>query len=860
VVSVEPRSGSGSDTAASPLASLPKVGDTFLGFALVDELGRGGFGRVFLAEQKSLADRPVALKVSVGGEAESLNLARLQHTNIVPIYSAHRSGPLVAVCMPFFGRSTLGDLCSSVQTMPSLPHSGGHVVTTIVARRGTTTTSRMVRPATDTPSAAAADPHPAPSPLPNLDDLGAMTYADAVLWIGERIADGLAHAHDRGIVHRDLKPANVLVTDDGQPMILDFNLAVRSDDRKTHRGGTVPYMAPEQLRAMAGDPAEVDRRADLYALGLMLFELLAGRPAFRKPDPTSPDMLRGMIADRGGPLPSLRAVNPVISPTVEAIVHKCLAANPNDRYQSAHDLIEDLKLHRADRPVRHAANPSWRERAAKWVRRHPRLTSPPAVAAAVAGVLLAASAGVTWGLMEAKRTELARTAGRGRELLSEFDALRGTAEQYLTSHNGKPELVARGRAVGFQALDVLAGGHGERWQDRPEFAHLPDEDRTRLNERAADLVFLIGRAAGRGDAAGFWDRFPVGPTDRSPVLRAAEQHAGGKFRESIVDLVDHVRSRPEDAGGWFLLGRAHAECGNPAEAYLAYSSGIALRPRYAPGYYFRAEVADQLKRADPAGRPQALIDIDRAVTLDPEFVEARLLRAQLLVQVKRYTAARDDLDHLLAAAEPPTRAWLLRSLVWTKLGDDRRAAADRAEGLKREPTTATDFIARGVARRAADPTAALADFHAAEALDPTNAAAMQHQAYVQGELLNRPDQAADTLTRQMELAPATPLVLINRAVYLARCGKAADAVADAEKAAGMSRDPGVRYRVGCVYALAAKADPKYAAPALKHLGAALRAGFGYEHLPADTDFDPLRGRPDFDRLNDLVKVLNEIVP
>src|SRR5262249_47051255 len=117
-----------------------------------------------------------------------------------------------------------------------------------------------------------------------LDMFAHMSYADAMLWVAARIAGALAHAHERGILHRHLKPANILLTNEGQPMLLDFNLAEevksRSAATRAQLGGTLPYMAPEQLAVLSGEhtllaknPATIDQRSDLYALGLILFEL-----------------------------------------------------------------------------------------------------------------------------------------------------------------------------------------------------------------------------------------------------------------------------------------------------------------------------------------------------------------------------------------------------------------------------------------------------------------------------------------------------------------------------------------------------------------------------------------------------------
>ena len=122
---------------AESTAEMPEVGDVFVGFRLIGELGRGAFGRVFLAQQGELANRPVALKVSTDFEGESQTLAQLQHTNIVPIYSVHRKGPFQAVCMPYFGGTTLVDVLRGLRT-DSMPVSGKYFVSTLNNRRSHT--------------------------------------------------------------------------------------------------------------------------------------------------------------------------------------------------------------------------------------------------------------------------------------------------------------------------------------------------------------------------------------------------------------------------------------------------------------------------------------------------------------------------------------------------------------------------------------------------------------------------------------------------------------------------------------------------------------------------------------------------
>ena len=115
------------------LKALPDAGSTFLGFHLLAELGRGAFSRVFLARQADLGDRIVALKISVDLFDESRTLAQLQHTSIVPIYSAHSAGPLQALCMPYFGRTTLADVLAALAGK-DVPESGAFLVSML---RGT---------------------------------------------------------------------------------------------------------------------------------------------------------------------------------------------------------------------------------------------------------------------------------------------------------------------------------------------------------------------------------------------------------------------------------------------------------------------------------------------------------------------------------------------------------------------------------------------------------------------------------------------------------------------------------------------------------------------------------------------------
>src|SRR4051812_27634945 len=163
-----------------------QVGADLLGFHLLAELGQGAFGRVFLARQHDLADREVVLKVSPSVEVESRILARLQHTNIVPVYSIHRAGPIQAVCMPYYGATTLSHVMKGLADSPSLPQSGDALLATVNARRSTLANAAASVVPAHKPAPAAPQPGLVP-PQKGVkgptEILQGLSYVDAILWI-----------------------------------------------------------------------------------------------------------------------------------------------------------------------------------------------------------------------------------------------------------------------------------------------------------------------------------------------------------------------------------------------------------------------------------------------------------------------------------------------------------------------------------------------------------------------------------------------------------------------------------------------------------------------------------------------------
>jgi tetratricopeptide (TPR) repeat protein len=301
----------------------PEAGESFLGFELQRLLGQGGFSRVFLASQPALGHRQAVIKVSRFGAAEAQTLGRLTHPNIVPVYSvtADDATGLSAVCMPYLGEATLCDVLDRVLAGPGLPRRAATILEAAGAGRGDRTTTPVAMP-------AGGDPFP-----------GQGRYEEGVRHLAGRLLDALAYLHGEGVSHRDLKPSNVLLTCDGVPMLLDFNLSGDTRRGDARLGGTPVYMAPEQLRLMESDddPSALDGRSDLFSLGVILYELLTGKHPFAPPPPGTPpaEVCRCLLERQPAGVRPLRHLNPAVDRGLARLVQRCLAFDPADRPGSA---------------------------------------------------------------------------------------------------------------------------------------------------------------------------------------------------------------------------------------------------------------------------------------------------------------------------------------------------------------------------------------------------------------------------------------------------------------------------------------------------------------------------------------------
>jgi eukaryotic-like serine/threonine-protein kinase len=907
------------DHLAQALAELPVPGTEFLGFRILAELGRGAFGCVYLAQQRDLASRYVALKVSTDIVGESQALAQLQHTNIVPIYSVHRASPFQAVCMPYFGATTVGDLLKNWRERNSLPESGKELVSTLCNRKSITrqvqlTNASRLIPAEPCPQPAETPVQSAKEPLPHIGEvqgtailemLEGLSFVQAVLWIASRLADGLAHAHERGILHRDLKPANVLLTDEGQPMLLDFSVA---EDTKLHSvasvaqiGGTVCYMAPEHLEAFQGASRTVDARSDLYSLGIILYEMLTRRDPFPVPSGSFADVLPRMLEDRQGPPPRLRCWNQAISPAAESIIRHCLEADPDKRYQSAHELREDLDRHRADLPLKFAPEPSFKERSRKWMRRHPRLASLSSMTV-LASVLVCSV--ISWCLVHNYRL----AEFEAQDTQHRFHEETKTVQFLLNARSMDRDQLEEGLKEGHQALAIYHVLDNPSWERQPAVSRLSAANQAKLRAEMQDLLLLLARAtllqAGAvQDASDREERLrealhfnelaesvtPDEPacqallaqraelmqllgdpsearrlraqakeaqlrTPRDYYLAGAEHVAQGRYGDALPLLQNAAERDPQDFWSQLLLGLCYDGLSRDADARACYTTSIALWPDFPWTYFNRGLV--YLRQNDLA---HAISDFERVIRLRPDFAEVYMNRALAYQGMKEYRAATEDLTHALELEAPYTRIYFMRARVRDLAGDKDGARKDFAEGLRREPTDEKSWIARGVAKLASDLPGALADFEKAEELNPRSLAALQNQAHVLSKL-GRNEKAIRVLDQEIEMYPDYVPARAGRGVLRARLKQRDAAHEDAEEALARDFGPATQYQVAGIFALTSLQESDDRSQALRYLSSALRKGFGFEYLEQDKDLDPIRDTPEFRKLVGATQVLQPLAP
>jgi serine/threonine protein kinase/WD40 repeat protein len=377
-----PADATGPEGAAAAGTRLQALGD----YRILREVGRGGMGVVYEAEQVSLG-RHVALKVLAGPalvnptslerfRREAKAAAKLHHTNIVPVYGVGEHAGVHYYAMQYIAGEGLDRVLHDVRR---LRRAGAVASDDLVATAGTACAASIALSlVSGTFTAPAAAPEAGtgdPAPLPRLRPSPGMLSGDApgtgyyrgAARMALQVAEALAYAHRQGVLHRDIKPSNLLLDAQGTVWVTDFGLAkAEGTDELTQTGdivGTVRYMAPERFDGHSLP------QSDVYGLGLTLYELLTLRPAFD--DTNRARLIERLLHER--PVPP-RKLDPRIPRDLETVVLKCLAREPAGRYASADALAEDLRRFLADRPVRARRTP-WHEETWRWCRRNPAVAA-----------------------------------------------------------------------------------------------------------------------------------------------------------------------------------------------------------------------------------------------------------------------------------------------------------------------------------------------------------------------------------------------------------------------------------------------------------------------------------------------------
>jgi serine/threonine protein kinase/Flp pilus assembly protein TadD len=499
-------------------------------FRILRELGRGGMGVVYEAEQVSLG-RKVALKVLPAAATldprrlqrfhnEARAAASLHHANIVPVFAVGSEHGVHFYAMLRIEGPTLAAVLRDLRgkAAPAAAAPGGEVTT--------------AHP--EQPSASAEAPSTAAqAALSTEGGVASKEYVRSVARLGAQAAEALDYAHQLGVVHRDVKPGNLMVDGRGQLWVTDFGLAQFKDGEAslTLTGdlmGTLRYMSPEQALAKR---VPIDHRTDVYSLGATLYELLTLRPVFGG---TSREELLRQIAFEE-PRPP-RKVNRAIPAELETIVLKALEKNPADRYATAQDLADDLERFLEDRPIQ-ARRPSLVQRARKWARRHRALVGAASAVLAVAA-LLGAGSWLWWAQKRAAAEDEARAALRDAAALLDQErwpeALSAArrAEGVLAGLGADPALCRQARTL----IDDL--GMAQRLQEaRLQAASVKDND---PDFGAAEAAYAAAFGTYGLDVDGF--------DPREAVERIGARAIG---RQLVAALDDWAYIRKElKRGGW----------------------------------------------------------------------------------------------------------------------------------------------------------------------------------------------------------------------------------------------------------------------------------------------------------------------
>lgn len=522
----------GADTSTVRVKTSQPLGD----FHIHREIGRGGMGIVYEAEQLSLGRR-VALKVLPFAAAmdskqlqrfknEAQAAAHLHHQNIVPVYAVGCERGVHYYAMQFIEGQTLAEVIRELHEFAGMtPVAGaldaaaaGSLAKQLVSGRWA-----PIKPITGDATLAASSPlQPPAADISSQQELLGSTERSTkdpavfrtVAHLGIQAAEALEHAHQMGVIHRDIKPANMLVDACGKLWITDFGLAhCQTQANLTMSGdivGTLRYMSPEQALAQR---VAVDQRTDIYSLGVTLYEMLALRPAFEGND--RQELLRQIAFEEPRPL---RAINRAIPAELETIVLKAAAKNPAERFASAQELADDLRRFLDDQPIL-AKRPTLYQRARKLARRHKAV-----VWTSLVGVMLILLS--TVGLLTISRGQIEQERDKALDEQQKAErAERGARLRLFEARRAQARASRYSRQIGqrFESLKAIT--------EAVQLARDLDLDKSRMMELRNEAIASLALADLRPLKE--WEGWPAGSSAGFAFDANLERYARSDLKGNI---------------------------------------------------------------------------------------------------------------------------------------------------------------------------------------------------------------------------------------------------------------------------------------------------------------------------------------
>ncbi|MGE3853202.1 MAG: tetratricopeptide repeat protein [Planctomycetota bacterium] len=704
-------------------------------FRLGEVLGQGGVGTVHLADDPELG-RELAIKYPRSGDADSTAAfveeaqitAQLEHPNIVPVHDLGRdAGGRPWLVMKRIEGQSLADVIAGWKKR---------------RRRG------GLQP----------------------EDL------DAILAIFGKACDAVAFAHSRGVIHRDLKPHNIMVGEFGEVLVVDWGLArslardhvarpVRSARRAdgadiTLDGevfGTPAYMPPEQAD---GRVDEIDERADVFALGAVLYHMLTLHQPYdgRSTSDTLAKAARHLLTP-----PRRRAPQQGIPKELQAIVLKAMAAEPDDRYATVRALQDDLAAWRSYRPTT-----AWRagllSRAVKWTRRHP-------TAALSGALLLVAGLVVAVLLSQLQAAQEAGAAAEAREEVARLSAERAVAQRDAAREDAEvlgelayKRVSAESRAAvneyGLRRQVAHAGG----MSDESFNASLSRQELERYLESFDDL-FRVAERIGQ----------QLAPADH--VRRGLLRMALGNPDGAVEDYRAALRIDPDMAEAHFNIGVARQAAHDLDGALNEYTEALRLNPRYVAALNNRGHALFEAGR-----RTEAMKDFDAALRIDPRMPDALNNRGTARRRLGDVDGAIRDFDLLLEIRPRYVEGFCNRGNAYFDKADYDRAIADYTSALDIMPTNVLAWVNRGnaglMAGRFDD---AIRDYTEALRIKPDLPDALNGRGNAKAGKGDQPGAIRD-YDAALALDPRHDKALHNRAVARHAQGDYAGAVRDCDAA------------------------------------------------------------------------------